>query len=247
MGSGRPWGTTAPSSCTGTATAWTTIASPNPGGLDIALFGVSAVSSTDAWAVGYFQTRGGADRTLVLQWDGVAWSKVPSGDNPGRYTNIMYGVSAASSTDVWAVGSYDRAGERPLVLHWDGRAWSNVQSPGSAGSELLAVDTVSSTEAWAVGYFVAQRGGTRTLTLHWDGRAWSKVASPSPGFDNVASGVSAVSSTDAWTVGSYRGATPSHKLMLHWDGVRGRGSGVPGSRHGHGPNSKALPGRNFDA
>jgi hypothetical protein len=39
------------------------------------LFGVSAISSSDAWAVGrYFNTTTRAYDTLILHWNGTAWS-----------------------------------------------------------------------------------------------------------------------------------------------------------------------------
>jgi hypothetical protein len=40
------------------------------------LEGVSAVSATDVWAVGYSDNSfNGEARTLILHWNGTAWSK----------------------------------------------------------------------------------------------------------------------------------------------------------------------------
>jgi hypothetical protein len=180
------------------------------------LFGASAESSTDAWAVGTYDTP--RSQTLILHWDGTAWSKVKS-PNPGWSDNVLYGVSALSATDAWAVGYYDsytaaRSVLRTLVLHWDGTAWSEVASP-KHGTELNAVSAVSTTDAWAVGDGPAKSGSPRTLILHWDGTAWSRVKSPSPGGYDILHAVSAVSATDAWAVGTSQGDT----LVLHWDGT----------------------------
>jgi hypothetical protein len=49
-------------------TAWTRVPSPDPGP-DGRLFGVTALSSSDAWAVG---TAGG--KTLILRWNGQTWT-----------------------------------------------------------------------------------------------------------------------------------------------------------------------------
>jgi hypothetical protein len=49
-------------------TRWTGVASPNPGGSF--LNAVSALSPSDAWAVGYDNTG-----TLILHWDGTSWTQ----------------------------------------------------------------------------------------------------------------------------------------------------------------------------
>jgi hypothetical protein len=86
---------------------------------------VSAVSGTDAWAVGDSQPNAGSGplRTLILHWDGTAWSQVSSpGAGPA---NVLNGVSADSATDAWAVGYYISKSVRyALILHWNGTAWS---------------------------------------------------------------------------------------------------------------------------
>ena len=59
-------------------TSWSLIPSPDPGGGDAGasqLFAVSAVSPTDVWAVGLY-TGDIAIDTLILHWDGTAWSQV---------------------------------------------------------------------------------------------------------------------------------------------------------------------------
>ena len=58
--------------------AWSVVASPNPSAVDNELFGVSASSPSDAWAVGYERTDEGIDTTLAMRWDGTSWSTVPS-------------------------------------------------------------------------------------------------------------------------------------------------------------------------
>src|SRR5580698_6796033 len=63
--------------------AWKIAPSPNPGGsaADNSLHGVTAVSPTDAWAVGYY-SRGG-DHTIIEHWNGHAWHAVQSPDPAG--------------------------------------------------------------------------------------------------------------------------------------------------------------------
>jgi hypothetical protein len=109
---------------TGHAPAAVTLSS-NP-----VLFAVSAVSGSDAWAVGR-QNSTGVFKTLILHWNGTAWSKVKS-PSPSLADAELMGVSAVSGSDAWAVGWYwNRTGTATdtLILHWDGTAWTQVKSP----------------------------------------------------------------------------------------------------------------------
>src|SRR5690348_1956921 len=56
--------------------AWVRVASPSPGDHDH-LQAVAATSTTDAWAVGDYDN-GQTAGTLILHWDGAAWTQVPS-------------------------------------------------------------------------------------------------------------------------------------------------------------------------
>jgi hypothetical protein len=90
---------------------------------------VSATSGSDAWAVGNYSSYDtpGRSRTLVLHWDGTAWSTVNS-PTPGPGANRLAGVSARSGSDAWAVGDHDTAVSTTtsLIAHWNGTAWANA-------------------------------------------------------------------------------------------------------------------------
>jgi hypothetical protein len=205
--------------------AWSKVNSPNPGPNGNLLAGVSAFSSTDAWAVGYRAIRSSAPGdSLILHWNGTSWAKVKS-PNPVTGANPLNAVSATSGSDAWAVGysqSASTSQRSALILHWNGKAWSNVTSarPGSQGT-LYGVSATSATDAWAAGDYVSPPA--LSLTLHWDGTAWSQAASPNPGRSyDILTGVSADSATDAWAVGYYsqpNGYVPHDTLTLHWDGI----------------------------
>lgn len=96
-----------------TATAWRHVSSPGSGPAS-GLYGVTALSSANAWAVGYFDN-GTSHQTLVLHWNGTAWKLVPS-PNPGGpdHANLLYGVRASSASNIWAVGT---TGGFTLALH----------------------------------------------------------------------------------------------------------------------------------
>src|SRR5205085_1423497 len=86
---------------------------------------------------------------------GGSWTVVNS-PSPGLLDNILYGVDALTSKDVWAVGSaYGNDGrEGTLTEHWDGSAWSIVASPTAAGNgdnHLYSISALASNDVWAVG------------------------------------------------------------------------------------------------
>jgi hypothetical protein len=58
-----------------TGTSWKQVTSPNPGGTThtTSLSGVSADSTTDAWASGFHFTDGGATASVLLHWNGIKW------------------------------------------------------------------------------------------------------------------------------------------------------------------------------
>src|SRR5262249_27172376 len=119
---------------------------------------VTAISSTDIWAVG---TRFDAQFTelgLAGHWDGLSWSVVPMAPpNPQGLLQEMQGVSAVSPTDVWAVGHALPVPDGPSssqIEHWNGMNWSLVPSPNpqSGDNQLNGVVALSAANAWAVGW-----------------------------------------------------------------------------------------------
>lgn len=200
-------------------TRWAKKPMPSPANVTSSgITSVSADSPSDAWAVGSSDTASNTIVSLIEHWNGSRWTVVPSPD-PGRSIINLYGVSALSSTDVWAVGSYVvSATQETLVLHWNGSNWTQVPSPSVGQSSVLnSVTAISPSNAWAVG-----SGGSGTVVLHWNGSTWAQVASPSPGGDNgTLASVSAVSPANVWAVGTnFTGSKTGGEItiILHWNG-----------------------------
>jgi hypothetical protein len=214
---------------------WKTIAHPSAGTSSNWLYGVHAVAPDDVWAVGAFRNSAqpAYDETLILHWNGTAWSIVPS-PNPGTWNNELYAVSAAGPNEVWAVGEYDPSpsaddNTKTLTMRWNGTAWATVASPNGneasynslRGVKAIVVDTEN---VWAVGYY-GVTDGSQTLTLHWNGGAWSIVPSANgPGRFNQLLSVDATNPDDIWAVG-YNNPDPGgagnyiHTLVTHWNGT----------------------------
>jgi cell division septation protein DedD len=203
---------------------WSVVPSPNTNNRLNELKGVVAISASNAWAVGNASSgQAPANQaTLVLHWNGTAWSIIPSPSPGAAGLNTLYAVSANSANDVWAVGSYtqtDRA--QTLVEHWDGTSWNVIPSPNMPdNNELYGVVAVGPNDVWAVGYWGHSSFGFSTLIEHWDGSSWSIVTSPNPSGDNFLSGVSATGANDVWAVGRSRNPVSfmTTTLIEHWDG-----------------------------
>jgi len=201
------------------ATGFVVVPSPSPGTNIQSLLTVTALSSTDAWAVGfagYIDSHGMfAESPLIEHWDGSKWSI--SGGHMGQ--GVLAGVAAVGPNDVWAVGhrGLDPLEMRPLIVHWDGARWSIVPSPSVPEGTLGALAVVGPADIWAAGM---ELGTFRTVIEHWDGSSWTTVAHPSPRSSYVNFGaLAAVSSDDVWLVGSHLNDQGSSRTLAeHWDG-----------------------------
>ena len=215
-------------------TGWNQIAVPPVGTGNNVLFGVTAVSSTDIWAVGDTQSDTNpltARRTLIQHYDGTKWLAVTSPDVSPGSSDRLNAVAATGANDVWAVGrSIDSGGaERTLILHYNGAAWTITTSAnhGIYDNALYGVMALSATAAYAVGNWIDINGRSHTLLEQWNGVAWSVVATPdvSPGtLDNALFSVAAPSANNVWTAGAIQAPTnsgsPSDTLVEHWDGTQ---------------------------
>ncbi len=97
--------------------SWTRVATPRfsaSGGSNPFLNGVTVTSPSNAWAVGSFPTASG-DHTLILQWNGSAWVKVPS-PNPGTTNNVLL-ATAGTADNAWAVGYFDTSIRQAMAFH----------------------------------------------------------------------------------------------------------------------------------
>jgi hypothetical protein len=205
--------------------AWTLVETPNVGTNGNQLYGVAAVSSSEAWAVGY--AAGEPDTytstTLVERWTGSAWSVVPS-PNPSKDpiygSNQLYDVRAFATNDAWAAGwQWTPIGSAPLIERWDGRAWKVSPTPNDVNRELQALDGTSASDIWAVGHASTFSDGNQSLIMHWDGSSWTVVPTPKLADDNYLNDVVAISATDVWAVGYT--LPPNLDIQphyLHWNG-----------------------------
>jgi hypothetical protein len=189
--------------------AWTLVETLNVGQTGDWLYGVAAVSPSEAWAVG--TTAGSVDTytstTLIEHWTGSVWSVVPSpnpSDDPIYGANQLYDVRAFAPNDVWAVGwQWTPIGSAPLVVRWDGRRWRVSPTPDDEYRQLVALDGTSSSDIWAVGHSFNFNDGYQALAMHWDGRTWAVVPRRS-------SPTTSTSTTSRWSAPRMSGQSATH-------------------------------------
>lgn len=186
---------------------------PNARPSDI-LTSVSALSSTDAWAVG----------GEVLHWDGMKWNSVPAPlPNNVNEQATLNGVAAIAGNDVWAAGEFDdftTGSVHALMEHWDGTAWSSVNIPRPGISSLLSgITAFSANDIWASGFFQTS-GALLPLFEHWDGTAWKVVPTSLRAGDFIIRKISGSSPTDIWAVWDDESTGVVRPVAMHWDGAR---------------------------
>jgi hypothetical protein len=138
-------------------TAWAVVPMQQPGANTPTIGAVTAISATDAWAVGEDTgaTSAPGGSTLIEQWNGTKWSIVPSptpGADPG-----LTGVAARGSGDVYAVGnnipSINGGVVQGMILRWNGSTWTQDTDPtdGSYSPLFAAAAVPGAANEWAVG------------------------------------------------------------------------------------------------
>ncbi len=202
-------------------TTWAQVPSPDVGANHY-IPGVAAAPDGSAWAVGCTGCTGSSTfkstRTLILRWNGTAWTRSPS-PSPG-YAQLE-GVTATSADSAWAVGyttSSSNLEAYPVILRWNGATWTQWPNPGPEMGYLDGVTALSASNIWAFGVSEVP-GVVSTLIWHWNGTAWTRVPSPSPGTDSQITDVAAASADNAWAIGYTFHGSSSNPLTLHWNGT----------------------------
>lgn len=187
---------------------------------------VTAVSPSDAWAVGVWE--GSQPNELVEHWTGSAWTVVPMGDA----TDSLMAVSSVplDATSVWAVGvarpEYCRQPpgcDTEIAKYWSVSQHTWVSTNAvlyTVNGSLSAVASVPGGNAWAVGsQDRVSIGLKRALIEHWAGGKWAVVPGAVPG--GSLSAVAALSDADVWVVGSTNPyGYPRAPLVEHWNGTQ---------------------------
>src|SRR5215471_7441214 len=161
----------------------------------------------------------------------VAWGTTTSA--PAGALGQLFGVAAASRTDVLAVGGFNPGQPptavliRPYAEHWTGAAWSATSVPlgqvypsGQQAAQLNGVTEPAPGIGWAVGMVSDTSSvASQTLAFHWDGTAWTRSPTPDPAgpaLPNELNAVAARAANDVWAAGG-DDYNPAQSLVLHWN------------------------------
>jgi hypothetical protein len=206
---------------------------PQPAGQQATFNAVDDLGPDDTWAVGTSWTGGVGStpggNTLIEQWNGTAWTIVPSPNAVpviNGNSNTLDAISGTGPDDIWAAGWYLNNDANILTMlfeHWDGTSWSIVPTPIVQDALVMSLTALSSNNVWAVGSFADQT----TMSAHWNGTKWTLVKTPnvttggSLAQDEL-TGVSSDSSQDVWASGyqfNVNDANFAVPFVMHWNGT----------------------------
>jgi hypothetical protein len=200
---------------------WRVVPAPQAGTSDSDLWGVTALSATNAWTVGNVNVGSFQFRPLIEHWTGTAWHLVHAPSPPLTGTGAsLFGVAATSPGDIWAVGNY-AVGKRfqPLIEHFNGTRWALIPAPVAGSAELNRISLLTPSNGWAVGLRAASTPAhTQALIEHWNGHHWTVAHTPAVPGSSLAD-VLALSPHLAWAVGT--AAAPhgyTSTLIERWNG-----------------------------
>lgn len=206
--------------------------------------GITAISPTDAWAVGALS--GESPQVVILHWNGSLWSRASV---PQEWVGYLSGVGHASSNHVWAIGNN---GKNPLLLFWDGIEWSNNSDQMAAlgFTELDFIRVRGGEDVYVAGEMYEDDGGLYAAVAHWDGAEWQVIAKENivdgsiPGSTTYQyiGGLVVLASDDIWMALGHAGisAFQPQYTFLRWQGESwetiGKGHGHPLDLAGSEPN-----------
>jgi hypothetical protein len=173
----------------------------------ISFRGVSAVPKTkDFVAVGGSSTSSGTSNVVSL-WNGSAWKamKAPPSSGFGGLTAVW----AASSTDIWALGSNTNGA---VLDRWNGTGWKEKTSGIPTGASLTGISGTSPSDIFVVGTVYTTSGPYKPVEMHFNGTSWT-TTEQGPANSSLYS-VAASSASNAWAVGY----GPKGGVILHWTG-----------------------------
>lgn len=195
-------------------------------GREVVIYGLSALSRSNVWAVGTSRPLVGTYalgfRSIILHWNGRRWSLVA---HPRPPQASLISVVAISPSDVWAAGAKAGSIHNPLkvsvaktlVEHWDGHRWRVVPSPNRDGSgQLTSLAAPAGDDVWAAGG--AHSGGEnvpdKPLVEHWNGSRWLIARLPFDASTGYSGHLAATTPTSIWVDAYDRGGL----AVARWNG-----------------------------
>jgi hypothetical protein len=162
---------------------------------------VTALSSTTLLAVGNNDGDSCCFISSSALWNGKQWTQPHT---PGE-NGAINAVTAVSSTEAWAVGSYGPNLDPSPLLHWFNGSWHYQRNNFI---DLQAVTRRSAKDVWAVG---GDLYGSSVIAMHFDGKAWQVVQQ---GSHKSLTAVTVSPSGRLWAVGLLDSSSGWHTLVM---------------------------------
>jgi RHS repeat-associated protein len=202
-------------------TSWASSSTPNPSGATLSeLKGVACTSSTACKAVGSYVNSAGERKSLVLEYNGTAWSTATTPQPFMAQRTELSAISCSSATVCRAVGSYlDLSSNRKgLAIGWEASSWKVETVPTPAGAAANRIADISCPVAGyciAVGESADSSGAAKARWYSVTGKTWSAQASPAPE-GSTASRLSGVGcdALGCQAVGTYEDANGRYPLAF---------------------------------
>jgi hypothetical protein len=185
-----------------------------------------AVSGSDVYAGGFFDTAGGVAVNGIAKWDGTAWSGLGSGLGNGSnyYPTVL--ALAVSGSNLYVGGWFETAGgnQATNIAKWDGTAWS-AMGPGLGGycfcpsGPAVYALAVTGSDVYAGGLFAVGNTGPAFYVAKWDGSTWNALGSGMGLGWGPSVNALAISGSDLYAAGGFAmaGGIPANSIAK-WDG-----------------------------
>jgi len=150
---------------------------------------VSAISATNAWAVG--NSRSGP---FIVHWNGQAWHSavIP---HPAGF--VAQSIQARPTGGVWVLGYVSTTTFSAFAIEWNGSTWHLVRLPADASDAGVIFGPA---DMWLLGETIFCNGtGTvcTTTVLHWNGQVWTRSTAPT-----LTADIEGTSDKDMWLIGT---------------------------------------------
>jgi hypothetical protein len=171
-----------------------------------------AVSGSDIYVGGFFNTAGGVPVSNIAKWDGNSWSALGSG------VNSSVNALAVSGDDVYAGGNFTTAGGQSAsrVAKWNitASSWSAL---GNGVPDVVNAVAVSGSDVYVGGRFSVVNAMLANFIAKWNGSNWSTLGSGLSYYVNAA----AVSGGEVYVGGEFMaaGGKPSWYFALWHTGT----------------------------
>lgn len=197
--------------------SWNWLPVPMPGRGSYYFSGIDAAGPDDIWLAGT-HSRFPNNDPVVFRWTAGEWTEmeVPQPEHSGN----LWDIEVITSTDVWAVGSWDEPEPsptlNPLAYHWDGTGWTRRDPPPRPRDyiELTDVEASDPNHVWVTG-----NGGQNQYVVEWNGAEWIRheFRDYRHGFPRV-SGLDVISENEVWFAGTIENVRYRAQVW-RWDGT----------------------------